>query len=89
MRISVSHRGKHSVHRLGVALVSLDLWSRHLTLGRVDACINFLSLNRYLLTIAICLVPFLGHMILRLINWNLLKCIASGLKQSDSAFKVF
>ena len=62
----VSQRGKHSMNRLGVALVSLDLRSRHLTLGRVDECITLLSLNRCLLTIAVCLVPFLGHSLCKL-----------------------
>ena len=57
----VSQRGKHSMNRLSVALVSLDLRSRHLTLGRVDEYITLLSLNRCLLTIAISLVSFLGH----------------------------
>ena len=62
----VSQRGKHSMNRLGVALVSLDLRSRHLTLGRVDEYITLLSLNRCLLTIAICLVPFLWHSLCKL-----------------------
>ncbi len=62
----VSQRGKHSMNRLGVALVSLDLRSRHLTLGRVDEYITLLSLNRCLLTIAVCLVPFLEHSLCKL-----------------------
>ena len=62
----VSQRGKHSMNRLGVALVSLDLRSRHLTLGRVDEYITLLSLNRCLLTIAISLVPFFGHSLCKL-----------------------